>query len=97
MSDLCDKRDGLESLLSDVTVVALRPVPLPLELKRGILVGSNNDSIMAHTVLLSSYWQDIEDTKARYLCHVLSTQAPVRLGPLNLARVPLHLEVLVAF
>ena len=41
MSNLGDKRDGLESLLGDVPVVAIRPVPLPLKLKRGVLVDPN--------------------------------------------------------
>lgn len=32
-----------------------------------------------------------------YLCHILSTQPPVRLSPLHLARISLHFKVLVAF
>ena len=38
MSNLSDKRDGLQSLLCDDAVVAFRPVPLPLKLKGGILL-----------------------------------------------------------
>lgn len=32
-----------------------------------------------------------------YLCHILSMQPPVGLCPFYFTRIPLHLEVLVAF
>lgn len=38
MSNLCNKWDSLQSLFSDIPVVALWPVPLPLKLKGGVLV-----------------------------------------------------------
>jgi hypothetical protein len=55
MPSLHDKWDGLESLLGEVPVVALRPVPLPLELKRRILVHKEKDSIMTNAASAPCY------------------------------------------
>ena len=96
LSNLGNKRDSLQSLFSDISVVALWPVPLPLELKRGILVNWNNDSMVVNTALYSQL-PGYRKQRAQYLRHVLATQAPVCFRPFNLTRIPLHLEILVAF
>ncbi len=102
MSNLCNKRDSLKSLCSDIPVIALWSVPLPLKLKGGVLI--SNDSDVVHSIESGSQHRKCalylilnENRTSKYLRHVLPMQASVCFCPFNLTRIPLHLKIFMAF
>lgn len=95
MPNLCNKRDSLQSLLRQIAVVTLGPVPLPLKLKGCILL--NRKAHQSYKRYGLRLLHDIRNNRVvANLGHVLAMQMPVCFCPLNLTRVPLHLEVFMA-
>lgn len=92
-SDLINLWNSLKDILSNIPVISFRPVSLSLKLK-GRVLKQNPTAVKFFynkAIKLKGTYAD------NYLCHILSMDSTVCLGPFYLTGISLHFKVFMTF